>query len=80
MNISTNPDGTVYVRWHDGGPYTVLDERGTVTRESGMGGITQWAEATHDGERERAVSTYRACREATSKAASKASITGEVAS
>lgn len=40
--ISTDADGTVYVRWH-GGPYTVLDPDGTVSAELGMGGRQQWA-------------------------------------
>lgn len=42
MEISTDPDGAVYVRWIGGGIWTVLTEDGQVTREHGLGGRTQW--------------------------------------
>lgn len=48
MEISTDPDGRVYVRWHDGGPFTVLDPDGSVTTDHGMGGETTWAEWRHE--------------------------------
>lgn len=42
MDITTDRDGRVYVRWHGGGPWTVLDRDGTVTEEVGMGGERRW--------------------------------------
>lgn len=42
MEISTDPDGTVYVRRHGGGPWTVLHPDGTVTSEVGLGGREEW--------------------------------------
>ena len=48
MEISTDPDGTVYVRRHPGGPYTVLSPDDSVTTEHGMGGETAWTEWEHE--------------------------------
>jgi hypothetical protein len=48
MEISTDPDGRVYVRWHDGGPFTVLDPDGSVSVDRGVGGSTEWAEYRYE--------------------------------
>ena len=51
MEISTDPDGRVYVRWAAGGPYTVLDPDGSVSAEHGIGGRQEWIEPPEADER-----------------------------
>lgn len=41
MEISTDPDGTVYVRWADGGPFLVLQPGGDITTGY-TGGLINW--------------------------------------
>lgn len=42
IEISTDPDGTVYVRWATGGIWTVLSKDGCVGR-CGLGGTNPWS-------------------------------------
>lgn len=55
MEISTDPDGTVYIRWCDGGPFTVVDPESIANiTEHGLGGKTQWFSDDSDSEFEAA--------------------------
>lgn len=47
MEISTDLDGTVYVRWHAGGHWTALTEGGSVTQDA-IGGRVEWVEYEPD--------------------------------
>lgn len=64
MEISTDPDGRVYVRWHDGGAFTVLDRDRSVHEEFGLGGAIEWGEWDPDREGESYREGYEAGQEA----------------
>jgi hypothetical protein len=44
MEISADPDGTVYIRWHGGGAYAVVTSDGSARQEHCIGGSIEWAE------------------------------------
>lgn len=43
IEISTDRLDRVFVRWHGGGPFTVLDRDGTATVEHGLAGEAEWS-------------------------------------
>ncbi len=43
MDISVDPDGRVYIRWHDGGLFVTVDSDGT-TGTSCLPGRQEWVE------------------------------------